>query len=176
MEAKDSLKVKVFIWLLHHGVILTKDNLAKRNWQGTQQCCFCSSNETIAHLFFDCHVARLLWCIIHITFGLQRPNIVHMFGFWLNGMQWAQKKLVFAGLCALCWPIWLSRNDIVFHKSQKQTCLRILFRATYLARTWMLLQKEEDKDTISTACRAMESTAMEIFTKNGWLFSNRLCL
>ena len=66
--------------------------------------------------------------------------------------------------------------DIVFHKSQKQTCLRILFRATYLARTWMLLQKEEDKDTISTACRAMESTAMEIFTKNGWLFSNRLCL
>jgi len=101
-KLKIPLKVKVFIWLLHHGVILTKDNLAKRNWQGTQQCCFCSSNETIAHLFFDCHVARLLWRIIHITFGIKRPsNIVHMFGIWLSGMQWAHTKLVYAGLCAL---------------------------------------------------------------------------
>ena len=35
-KLKIPLKVKVFIWLLHHGVILTKDNLAKRHWQGTQ--------------------------------------------------------------------------------------------------------------------------------------------
>jgi len=40
-KLKIPLKGKVFIWLLHHGVILTKDNLAKRNWQGTRQCCFC---------------------------------------------------------------------------------------------------------------------------------------
>ena len=86
------------------------------------------------------------------------------------------KKIVNAGLCALCWAIWLNRNDIIFLKSQKQTYLQILFRATYLVTMWMQLQKEEDMDTISTACRAMESTAMEIFTKNGWLFSNRLCL
>ena len=85
---------------------------------------FLSSNETIAHLFFDCHVARLLWRIIYITFVLQRPsNIVHMFGIWLNRMQWAHKKFVYTGLCALCWAIWLSINDIVFHKSKKRTCL-----------------------------------------------------
>ena len=65
----------------------------------------------------------------------------------MNGMQWALRKLVYAGLCALCWTIWLSRNDIVFHKSQKQTYLHILFRATYVVRMWMPLQKE-DKDTI----------------------------
>jgi len=65
------------------------------------------------------------------------------------------KKIVNAGLCALCWAIWLNRNDIIFLKSQKQTYLQILFRATYLVRMWMPLQKEEDMDTISTACRAM---------------------
>ena len=53
-----------------------------------------------------------------------------------------------------CWAIWLSKSDTVFYKSQKQTHLRILFRVTYLAKTWMPLQKE-DRDTISTACRAM---------------------
>ena len=30
-KLKIPLKVKIFIWLLHRGVILTKDNLAKRN-------------------------------------------------------------------------------------------------------------------------------------------------
>ena len=31
-KLKIPLKIKVFIWLLHCGVILTKDNLAKLNW------------------------------------------------------------------------------------------------------------------------------------------------
>ena len=30
-KLKIPLKVNFFIWLLHHGIILTKDNLAKRN-------------------------------------------------------------------------------------------------------------------------------------------------
>ena len=39
----------------------------------------------------------------------------------------------------------------------------------------MILQKEEDKDLIADACRALEVTAMDIFARNGWQFSNRLC-
>ncbi|WVZ94415.1 hypothetical protein U9M48_040308, partial [Paspalum notatum var. saurae] len=42
----------------HLGVILTKDNLLRRHWSGDGRCCFCDTNETIQHLFFDCHVAR----------------------------------------------------------------------------------------------------------------------
>ena len=49
---KTPLKIKIFLWFLKRGVTLTKDNLAKRNWQGNQQCCFCHENETIQHLFF----------------------------------------------------------------------------------------------------------------------------
>jgi hypothetical protein len=29
---KVPLKIKIFLWYLRRGVILTKDNLAKRNW------------------------------------------------------------------------------------------------------------------------------------------------
>ena len=46
------LKVKVFLRYLHRGVLLTKDNLAKRNWQGNRACCFYLHEETIQHLFF----------------------------------------------------------------------------------------------------------------------------
>ncbi|WVZ64590.1 hypothetical protein U9M48_014085 [Paspalum notatum var. saurae] len=39
------------------GVILTNDNLAKHNWQGSKQCSFCHSDETIKHLFFEYYFA-----------------------------------------------------------------------------------------------------------------------
>ena len=98
-KLKIPLKVKVFIWLLHRGVILTKDNLAKHNWKGSKQCCFCMNNETIVHLFFGCHMARLLWRIIFITFGLTKPNnIVQLFGSWLQGFRWEKKNIIFTGL------------------------------------------------------------------------------
>ena len=51
----------------------------------------------------------------------------------------------------------------------------MLFKATNLTRTWTILQKEEDRDLIADACRALEVTAMDIFARNGWQFSNRLC-
>ena len=51
-----------------------KVNLARRNWKGCKQCCFCNNDETIAHLFFECHIARLLWQIIFVTFGIHKPT------------------------------------------------------------------------------------------------------
>jgi len=52
-KMKIPFKIKIFLRYLRRRVVLTKDNLAKRNWNGNQQCCFCLENE-IQHLFFDC--------------------------------------------------------------------------------------------------------------------------
>jgi len=60
-KLKMPLKLKIFLWYLKRGVVLTKVNLARYNWKGNKQCCFCSSDETIQHLFFDCHIAKFLW-------------------------------------------------------------------------------------------------------------------
>jgi hypothetical protein len=54
------LKIKIFLWHLNKGVTLTKDNLVRRNWTGTTTCVFCASEETIHHLFFECHYAKFL--------------------------------------------------------------------------------------------------------------------
>ena len=51
---KIPLKIKIFIWFFKRGVILTKDNLAKRNWNEDWSSCFYSKPETIQNLFFDC--------------------------------------------------------------------------------------------------------------------------
>jgi hypothetical protein len=65
-KMKIPLKSKVFAWYLRHGVILTKDNLVKRNWQGSQKCVFYHHDETIEHIFFQWQFAKTTWSIIQI--------------------------------------------------------------------------------------------------------------
>jgi hypothetical protein len=42
-KMKIPIKTKVFGWYFCQGIILTKDNLAKRNWNGNKNCVFLSS-------------------------------------------------------------------------------------------------------------------------------------
>ena len=65
-KVKVPLKIKVFMWFVHKQVILTKDNLAKRNWTGSKRCSFCDSDESIRHLFLDCPLAKILWRSIQL--------------------------------------------------------------------------------------------------------------
>ena len=58
-KAKIPHKVKIFMWLLANGVILTKDNLLRRKWKGDPECYFCEENETITYLFFSSPNARV---------------------------------------------------------------------------------------------------------------------
>jgi hypothetical protein len=68
-----SLKIKIFMWYVKRGVVLTKDNLFKHTCKGNKMCAFCSQLESIQHLFFDCHFAivygeqcKLLSILIHL--------------------------------------------------------------------------------------------------------------
>ena len=72
-KLKIPLKIKIFLWYLKkRGVTLTKDNLAKRNWQGSIKCSLCSSVETIQHLSLTAtlHVLFRILCISHMEFNL----------------------------------------------------------------------------------------------------------
>jgi hypothetical protein len=75
------------MWFLHRKVILTKDNLEKRNWVGNQSCVFCDKNQSIQHLFFECPLARIIWRIVYMTFSISPPaNVSNLFGNWLSGI------------------------------------------------------------------------------------------
>lgn len=105
-KLKIPSKVKKFMWFLDRQVILTKDNLAKRNWQGSLKCCFCDADESIQHLFLSCHLARIIWRIIFITFNFPPPtSITNLFGNWLNGVEKKLKAHMRMGVSAFCWAI-----------------------------------------------------------------------
>jgi hypothetical protein len=83
-KTKIPLKIKIFLWLLYREKILTKDNLVKRNWNGNVMCCFYNNYETIQHLFFDCNLAKFIWSVIQLTFGLgTRNNINNVYNAWV---------------------------------------------------------------------------------------------
>jgi hypothetical protein len=105
------------MWYLYKGVILIKDNLARRQWQGDRKCCFCSSNESIQHLLFDCHFVKFMWKIVHVSFNLIPLISVHnLFTGWLEGIDRKLKTQMLVSASTFCWAIWITRNDIVFDK------------------------------------------------------------
>lgn len=176
-KLKIPLKIKIFLWFLLNGVILTKDNLAKRQWNGSTKCCFCSLYETIQHLFFDCHFAKFIWRAVHISSGINLPSsISHMFGNWLMGINRKLMYLLLVGASALCWALWLSCNDVVFDKAQVSSVMQVIFRGTYWFRFWSLLQREEDHPILQDMGRRLETSVMEIYINHGWQFNTRLCL
>ena len=105
-KIKVPLRIKVFMWFVHKEVVLTKDNLAKRNWEDSQRCSFCNQDETIKHLFLDCPLAKLLWRSVHIAFNITPPNSSHtLFGTWLNEVETNIARHIRIGVCALLWAI-----------------------------------------------------------------------
>ena len=101
-QMKIPLKIKVFAWYLRKGVILTKDNLVKRNWQGSKKCVSCAHDETIKHLFFTCKVARSIWSAIQMASNLYQPtSVANIFGNWLNGIDNKLKTILRIGALAV---------------------------------------------------------------------------
>jgi hypothetical protein len=119
-KMKVPLKMKIFMWFLHWKVILTKDNLIKRQWTGNKNCCFCDNNESIQHLFFVCLLSKVIWRIIYMTFGLAQPkNVTNLFGNWLKGISKKDLIQIRVGVCAMIWALWNTRNDYVFNRPEK---------------------------------------------------------
>jgi hypothetical protein len=104
-KLKLPLKIKCFLWYLKRGVILTKDNLIRRNWRGGKQCVFYAQTETIQHIFFKCHFAKFIWTGVHIVL-----NIPKLFSAWHLFNNWAisgghKNRNSLTGAAALIWVL-----------------------------------------------------------------------
>ena len=170
-QTKLPMKIKVFMWYLKRGVILTKDNLARRNWNGDKSCCFCHVSEIIHHLFFYCFYAKFLWRSIHILFGISPPtNIYDLFYHWSKLGNKKYNTLLLTAASALLWAIWITRNEVVFDKCKPKSLLQVLFRGTHWLRHWANLQRHEDlKDQMISVAQHLETSALDFLGSNGWL-------
>jgi hypothetical protein len=88
--------------------MLTKDNLAKRNWPGNLSCVFCDHEETINHLFCECIFAKTLWHIITPALGVKKPsNMQNGMGRWMRSCPNNLKSQFIVGVAAVFWSIYM---------------------------------------------------------------------
>ena len=69
-KGKIPAKIKIFLWLMKNNVVLTKDNLIRRQWSGDPKCCFRELNETMDHLFFTFIISKIVWAVVAKVIGV----------------------------------------------------------------------------------------------------------
>jgi hypothetical protein len=175
-KLKIPLKIKKIMWFLNNKVLLTKDNLVKRNWHGCTKCCFCNEPETINHLFLSCPFAKIVWRMIYFTFGIHPPaNITNMFGNWLNGVHKLDKNRIRIGISAVCWSIWTNQNDIIFNRQKGTNFLQVIRRAAYWIQQWAFLLPEDQRETMDIGCNRLLTVTQDFFFQaTGWRHTSRI--
>ena len=136
-KAKLPLRIKVFLWLLENKVVLTKDNLIRRNWQGDPACYFCSNNESIDHLFFLCPMAKVTWGAVALFLGaINIPENTDQYSLWIEHWLPHGQPVFTLCLAAICWAIWKKRNEACFEHKQLKHPTDIIIYACALLKYW----------------------------------------
>jgi hypothetical protein len=159
------------------GALLIKDNLRKRNWQGDPSCVFCDCVETIAHLFFQCPVAKVVWSVIARCFEANNiPSNFQQCWSWCKRWFCFGKKFHGWGIAALCWAIWKSHNKACFEKISLKSPLEILCHASALMIFWAGLYGEMDRDQLIEEANLMLKVAKELLAKQTTRQVNQMLL
>jgi len=91
---------------------MTKDNLIKRNIFKPVQCQFCDEHESIPQLFFECIVAKNIWDYVENFSNIKVQSFQDMACKWPCRGNFDTFNCISA---RVCWGIWLTRNDMIFH-------------------------------------------------------------
>ncbi|XP_057434320.1 uncharacterized protein LOC130727007 [Lotus japonicus] len=114
-------KVGVFMWQLQRDRVATKACLMTRGMVLPEEgmCNMCTSNvESSAHLFVHCEIIWQFWCRIMQREGQNWVVPQDMKSLLLEWGNWRIKtdKILWDIISyALCWSIWLERNNTVFN-------------------------------------------------------------
>ncbi|KAK1301182.1 hypothetical protein QJS10_CPB13g01637 [Acorus calamus] len=116
-----SLKIKILVWLVGQGRILTKSYCAKWCSNISTQCILCNEGEeTVDHLFRECAVAGGIWMRLSALCN-HRLNCLSLGEFWEatrrltnSGDGSVEAKVCRMMVPAGLWAIWLTRNPVVF--------------------------------------------------------------
>jgi len=127
------------------------------------------------HLFFDWHHAKNLWRVVTVAASLPPPSsVAHLWTTWFIDIDAKQRKLILVGVASLCWAIWRCRNNICFNNIRYTSFLHALFRGAYWLRFWALLQPAGTQELLRSVSKNLETTSLELFSRFGWKFNNRL--
>lgn len=101
-KSKLPYKLKVFMWLAIQDRLQTGVNLKKKEWKGSKKCCLCGEAGTMDHIFFHCHITRIIWACFKEALGWDRCplSMQDILGNWivLGGKDYHVKLFLFTSI------------------------------------------------------------------------------
>jgi hypothetical protein len=121
--------------------LLTRDNLKKCRDVSNPTCLFCSDQESISHLFFNCVVAKNVWIIIsevlEVGIGEDYESVAKL---WIANKKYVVTNVVTS---AVLWSLWKLRNELYFQGVVWLGMKMVLIRVARMLRGWLSLYKME---------------------------------
>ncbi|XP_058733338.1 uncharacterized protein LOC131604943 [Vicia villosa] len=111
----------VFIlWLAFRGRLQTKDRLIRYGINVDPKCVFCSAEETMEHLMFECSVTNGIWKNILTWIGYNRgPENWMIERVWIitetKKKGW-RRDILKTAAAETVYAVWRLRNDVVFNQ------------------------------------------------------------
>jgi len=109
-----------FAWRILHEKLPLKNDLFKKEISCDPLCVFCGQhNETISHLFMDCHWSKHIWFAssLGVVFNSHASRYVP-FQEWLKRIIIDENEDVIVNVLALCYEIWCTRNKKCFEGTE----------------------------------------------------------
>jgi len=158
-------RVHFFLWLFSKNKVLTRDNLGLRRKVNDPSCLFCSEKESVNHLFFECAVAKQMWCylsdILGRNVGMDFLSIGQM---WINN----NRCLVDNMFCAAAlWGLWKLRNGLCFQGMVWRSVLSLLVAILNMLTSWTLLCPMEKRMEFSLKLEKLRKVATSLPTLLG---------
>jgi hypothetical protein len=98
-----------------------------------------------------------------------------MVGQWLQGLSRAMQSIALLGAAALCWYIWLHRNNIVFENKICASSMQVIFAAIHWVRSWAILQRADSHELAMEASLRLTRVVVDFFSwEHGWRSSLRI--
>jgi len=131
------LKLKVFMWLADQDRLQTGVALKKKKWKGDHRCIICRVQETVDHIFFECHQARFIWISFKEALGWEKiPDTMQdMLESWLP---LSSPQCSFKLFCStiIFWALWTFRNKMAIENVLVSDPANIIFKILSYLQRW----------------------------------------
>ncbi|XP_058776385.1 uncharacterized protein LOC131650703 [Vicia villosa] len=132
----------VFIlWLACQNKLATKYRMGKFGVATDMKCMFCSYNEDVQHLFFECSYTKKIWEVV-----LGWLNISHTVQGWCQERKWLEifcrsknwrSKFVQVAIAETIYNVWIERNKMVFSRNYSEGLVMDSIIENTVNRIWV---------------------------------------
>lgn len=148
-------RVHFLLWLLSKNKVLTGDNLGIRREVEDKSCAM--SWKTVNNLFFECTIAKQLWCHLSEIFdrelGLDFLSVGQL---WISN----KKFMVCNTFCAAAqWGLWKLRNNLRFQDMSWKDMNYLLLEIANILQSWRLSFPMERRQEFITRWKLLRSMA-----------------